>query len=248
MHVISPSQVEWPTQIVLIPRKYGSLHFWVYFRERNAITVRDSYPIPRLEECIDSLGHAWVFSTLDANPRYWQIKVSEGIRNKTIFTSHREKFSFICIPFGLKNDLATFRRVMDAILAALKWQFPFVYLNNSIHFSKSTWKHVQRIRQELQLLSDARGTLILKKCSFFTDTLGNLRHIIRPGKIKIETHTSNCIWHLKDPRNVTKLPSFLGFCNAFRQFIPSFAHIIDPPNKSLLRVSHKRLTVFPTKR
>jgi dUTPase len=101
--VIEPATSEWAAPIVLIPKPDGSLRFCIDYRRLNALTVRDSYPLPRMDDCLDSLGAANIFSTLDANSGYWQLNVAEADRDKTSFTSHRGTFRFKRMPFGLVN-------------------------------------------------------------------------------------------------------------------------------------------------
>jgi Reverse transcriptase (RNA-dependent DNA polymerase) len=101
--VIEPSTSEWASPVVLVPKPDGSMRFCIDYRRLNAITVRDSYPLPRMDECIDSLGDARVFSTLDCNSGYWQIPVNPGDREKTTFTSHEGLYKFLRMPFGLRN-------------------------------------------------------------------------------------------------------------------------------------------------
>jgi hypothetical protein len=89
LDVIEPSSSEWAAPIVLIPKYDGTLRFCIDFRKLNELTVRDSYPLPRMSDCLDSLGDAKIFSTLDANSGYWHLEMAEADREKTTFTSHR---------------------------------------------------------------------------------------------------------------------------------------------------------------
>ena len=101
--VIEPTTSEWASPIVLVAKPNGSTRFCVDYRRLNAITVRDSYPLPRIDECIDSLGDANIFTTLDCNSGYWQIPVRPEDREKTTFTSHEGLYRFLRMPFGLRN-------------------------------------------------------------------------------------------------------------------------------------------------
>ncbi len=101
-----------------------------------------SYPLPRMDECIDSLGDTKVFTTLDANSGYWQLPVWDKDRDITAFTSHAGLYEFTHMPFGLMNALATFQRALDIILAPFKWQTCLVYLDDIIIFSKCIEDHI----------------------------------------------------------------------------------------------------------
>jgi hypothetical protein len=118
--VIEPATCEWASPIVLVPKPDGSLRFFVDYRRLNAITVPDTYPLPRMDECIDSLGDAVVFNTLDCNSGYWQIPVHPEDRDKTTFTCHYGIYHFLRLPFVLRNAPATFQRAIDIILSGVK--------------------------------------------------------------------------------------------------------------------------------
>jgi Reverse transcriptase (RNA-dependent DNA polymerase) len=110
MKVIEPASRPWSAPIVLIPKPNGSIRFCVDYRKLNDVSVNDSYALPRIDDCLDSLGSAWYFTTLDANSGYWQINVAPEDREKTAFTSHRGLFQFLKMPFGLKTAPVTFQR------------------------------------------------------------------------------------------------------------------------------------------
>jgi len=137
MGVIEPSTGEWASPVVTVPKPDGSVHFCIEYRKLNLMTVKDAYPIPRMDECIDSLGDARVFSTLDCNAGYWQIPVAEEDNHLTVFTRHSGAWQCVRLPFGLWNARATFQRAMDMILAGVKWQICFVCLDDVIVFSRS---------------------------------------------------------------------------------------------------------------
>lgn len=194
----------------LCAEKDGTLRFCVDYRRLNALTVRDSYPIPRMDECIDSLADATIFTTLDANSGHWQIEIREEDKDKTTFTSHHGLFRFTRMPFGLKNAPGTFQRVIDVILSQVKWQYALVYLDDVIIFSKSVDEHFSHVSTGLQLFKSAGVSLKLKKCSLFTNKVDYLGHVIRPGKLQVAERTTEAIQGLKEPSTVTGMKSFLG--------------------------------------
>lgn len=169
--VIETAKIECTSPIVFAPRKDGSLRFYIYYRKSNAVTIRDSYPLPHMDECIDSLGDATVLSTLDANSGYWLIEIENGDRDKTAFTSHYALYLLVCMPFGLKNAIVTFQRAMDVVLASMKWQLALVYLDEIIAFLRTPKEHIVHVRRTLQLLYEAGVNVKLKKCKFFRKSL-----------------------------------------------------------------------------
>ena len=105
---------------MLIPKPDGSLRFCIDYRRVNANNARDTYPLPRLDECIDSLGDASVFKTLNCNSCYWQIPVAPQDRDKTTFTCHAGTYGYRRMPFGLTNAPAAFQRTLDIVLSPFK--------------------------------------------------------------------------------------------------------------------------------
>jgi Reverse transcriptase (RNA-dependent DNA polymerase) len=117
------------------------MRFCVDYRTLNNLTKHDVYSLPRLDECIDSLGDAVVFSTLNANSGYWQVSVHPDDRDKTTFTCHVGTFRFKRMTFGLRNAPSTFQRAMDVILSGVRWQKYLCYLGDIIVF----WKVMSKI-------------------------------------------------------------------------------------------------------
>jgi len=181
MGVIEPSTEEWASPVVMVPKPDGTVHFCIDYRRLNLMTVKDAYPIPRMEECLDSPGDAGVFSTLDCNAGYWQIPVSEEDKHLTGFSCHSGAWKCVRLPFGLCNAPATFQRAMDMILAGIKWQICLAYLYDVIVFSRCPEEHLQHLDEVLTRQGYAGVTLKAAKCHFFQEEVEYLGHVIRLG-------------------------------------------------------------------
>jgi len=137
LKVIEPSHSAWASPVVIVPKKNGKARFCVDCRRLNIITKKDAYPLPRMEDCLDSLGDARVFTSLDCKAGYYQVPLRPADREKTAFTTHAGIYHWLSMPFGLTNAPATFQRALDIILSGLKWQLCLVYLDDVIIFSAS---------------------------------------------------------------------------------------------------------------
>jgi len=188
--VIEPATSEWASPVVLVPKKDASLRFCVDYRRLNAKTVGDAYPLPRIDDCLDSLGNATIFTTLDCNAGYWQVPVAPADRDKTTFTSYMGTYRYVRMPFGLRNAPATFQRALDIILSGVRWQSCLIYLDDVIVFSTSVEEHLVHVNQVLTLLREAGVTLKLSKCRFFQPRVDYLGHVITPGKLHVATENT----------------------------------------------------------
>jgi RNase H-like domain found in reverse transcriptase/Reverse transcriptase (RNA-dependent DNA polymerase)/Integrase zinc binding domain/Integrase core domain/Chromo (CHRromatin Organisation MOdifier) domain len=233
--VIEPAMSEWASPIVLVSKSDGSLRFCVDYRRLNAITVPDTYPLPRMDECIDSLGDAAIFTTLDCNSGYWQIPVDPPDRDKTTFTSHYGTYRFRRLPFGLRNAPATFQRAIDVILSGIKWKTCLVYLDDVIIFSPDRETHLAHVDEALSLLRHAGLSLKLRKCRFFSEAVDYLGHVIRPGRLGVAEKNTESLRDAAPPRTQTEMRSFLGLCNVYRRFVPKFSAIAAPLNAYLTK-------------
>ena len=231
--IIRPSKSDWASPVVLAPKGDGSLRFCIDYRAVNEATRRDSYPIPRMDDCIDTLGEARYFSTLDANSGYWQIPMRKKDIPITAFTSHEGLYEFVRMPFGLKNAPATFQRALDMILSGYNWKTCLVYIDDVIIYSRTGEDHLRDVDSVLQVLKQAGVSLKFDKCRFFTDSVRYLGHIIRPGTLEVDDSHVRALKLAKPPKTTSELRSFLGFTNVYRRFINNYTETARPLFKLL---------------
>lgn len=168
-------------------------------------------------------------------------------RDKTAFTSNPGRYWFTKMRFELKNAPATFQRVMDVIPAFILWHFDLVYLYDIVVISKSPVNHIEQIRHMLRVLYKAGTKLKLNKCKFFVETIDYLSHIVRFSRIELAERTMDAITKLKNPTTQMEPNFFLGLCNAFSRFLPSFVRLTAPLDKTLRKYQPQTFGPFDEK-
>ena len=144
-NVIELGSSPWSSPVVLVRKKDGSIRFCVDYRKLNAITRFDAFPLPRIDETLESLGGARFFSTLDLLSGYWQVGLTEQARLKSAFTTRSGLFLWNVMPFGLCNAPSTFERLMEFVLQGLQWQTCLVYLDDVVVFARTEKEMLVRL-------------------------------------------------------------------------------------------------------
>ena len=176
--IIEPSINPWSSPIVLATKKDHSTRFCVDYRALNEITRKDSYPLPNIQDCFDALGGTSWFSSIDLQSGYWQVEMQKEDAPKTAFTCSEGLFQFKVLPFGCCNGPPTFQRLMDFVLAGLKWRICLLYLDDVIVFSKTFEDHVQQLSLVLTRIGVADLKVAPKKCHFFQSEVVFLGHVV----------------------------------------------------------------------
>jgi hypothetical protein len=226
--VIMPSTSPCGSPIVLVPKKDGTWRMCVDFRALNKITVKNRYPLPRIDDLLDQLKDAKYFTKLDLRSGYHQIRIVEGDTWKTAFKTKQGLFEWMVMPFGLCNAPATFMRVMNDVLRPFLDDCVIVYLDDILIFSKSREEHVMHVKQVLDVLRKEKLFLKMSKCEFGKTSLIYLGHIVGGGELKIDPSKVKVILEWPKPNNVTEVRSFLGATQYWRKFIANFSSIAAP--------------------
>lgn len=153
--VVQPSTSPWASPAVLVRKKDGSNRFCVDYRKVNSVTRKDAYPLPRIDETLDTLAGSKWFTTLDLISGYWQVEMSEKDKEKTAFCTSCGLFEFNVMPFGLCNTPATFQRLMELVLAGLQWKSCLIYLDDVIIVGRTFSEHLHNLRGVLNCIREA---------------------------------------------------------------------------------------------
>ena len=148
-------------------KKNRKKRFCVDYRKLNAITKKDSYLLPHIDELLDSLARATYFSTLDLMSKYWQVMMHPADREKTAFITKYGTYEFNVMPFGLCNAPATFQRLMNQIYQGIAYKYVIVYLDDTNVFSRTFKDHIQHLRKVFTRIRKAGLKLNLEKCTFW---------------------------------------------------------------------------------
>ena len=227
-NIIRESTSPYAAPVVMVPKKGGELRFCIDYRLLNKATIKDRYPLPRIDDTIDALHGAKFFSTLDLFSGYWQIEIDEKDKFKTAFICEYGQYEFNRMPFGLTNAPGTFQRLMNKILKPVLYQSALVYLDDIIVFSKSINEHIRDLATVFKLLAANGLKLKLKKCEFFKETIDYLGHVVSPEGVAPNDKKIQSIIDYPEPRNTKELSSFLGLASYYRKFIRAFAEKAHP--------------------
>ena len=221
--VIRESCSPYASPIVVVRKKDGSLRLCVDYRKLNQKTVKDAYPLPRIEESWDALKGAKYFTTLDLAAGYHQVAMDEKDRAKTAFTTPFGLYEYERMPFGLCNAPATFQRLMQATMSDLIFQIMLVYLDDILVYGKTFSEHLARVDKVFCRLKEAGLKLKPSKCAFLQREVTYLGHRVSAKGISTDPEKVTVVQQWPTPKSMRHLRSFLGFCSYYRRFVPSFA-------------------------
>ena len=242
--IITPSNSPWASPGVLAPKKDGTFRFCIDYRKLNAVTIRDAYPIPRIDDTLDALEEAKFISTIDLRSGYWQVGMDPKSQAMIAFISHRGLFEFKVMPYRLTNAPATIQRLMDILLVGLKWQCCLVYIDDVIIYSRSFEQHINDLKEVFDALRHSNLTLKASKCHFCRKEIKYLGHIITKDGVKSDPELISAVKEFPRPRKVKDIQTFLGLTGYYRRFIQNYAKLAEPLLKQIRNNQNKPNTNY----
>ena len=222
----SPSEGEWASPCILVPKPDGSSRFCVDFRLVNKQIKSDAFPMPRLLDCVDQIGEAKFISKLDLLKGYWQVPLSPKAKKVYSFVTNAGLYSFDVLPFGCKNAPASFQRLMNKVVHGI----PGVacYLDDIIVYSDTLPDHLSQLTSLLQALKEANLVVNLAKSEFLKSSVEYLGHVVGHGKVKPKNANVQSILDMKSPSDLKSLRRFLGAAGFYRRFCRNFSSVCLP--------------------
>jgi hypothetical protein len=164
---ICPSVSPWGAPVLFVKNKYGTMRLCIDFRQLNKVTVKNKYPLPRIDDLFDQLKGAKVFSKIDIRSRYHQVRIRDEDISKTSFRTRYGHYEFTVVPFGFSNAPVVFMCLMNGVFRNYLDKFVIVFLDDILVYSKTEEEHEQHLRMVLQVLKEHQLYAKLSKCSFY---------------------------------------------------------------------------------
>ncbi|CAI7792914.1 unnamed protein product, partial [Closterium sp. NIES-53] len=225
---IRVSSSPYAAPILFVKKKDGSLRMCIDYCALKKLTIKNRYPLPRVDELFEQLGEAKFFSKLDLRSSYHQVRVAEEDIEKTAFRTRYGHFEFLVLPFGLTNAPATFMCLMHNIFRDFLDRFVIVFIDDILIFSKSLKEHSEHLRQVLTKLHEHRLFAKESKCGFTKASIPFLSHIISHNQLSMDPTKIQVVEYWQQPTCIKDLQAFLGLANYYRKFINHFAAITSP--------------------
>ena len=222
---IEPSQSNWSSPCLLVPKPDQSYRMCTDFRKLNSVTKTDTFPIPRIDDCIDKVGKAKYVTKIDLLKGFYQVPLTERAKELSAFVTPSGLYQYKVMAFGMKNSPATFQRLINSVMSGIDGCD--AYIDDAIIYSDTLEEHLSTIRQFYDRLSDAKLTINLSKSEFACATVTFLGHVVGQGQIKPVDSKVCAINDFPRPENKKQLRRFL-WLGITGSFVLIFLQLVSP--------------------
>ncbi|GJX20975.1 putative reverse transcriptase domain-containing protein [Tanacetum coccineum] len=228
---IRPSSSPWGAPVLFVKKKDGSFRMCIDYRELNKLTVKNRYPLPRIDDLFDQLQGSSVYSKIDLRSGYHQLRVREEDIPKTAFRTRYGHYEFQVMPFGLTNAPAVFMDLMNRVCKPYLDKFVIVFIDDILIYSKNKQEHEEHLKLILELLKKEELYAKFSKCEFWIPKVQFLGHVIDSEGIHVDPAKIESIKDWTSPKSPTEIRQFLGLAGYYRRFIEGFSKIAKPMTK-----------------
>nr|GEV37102.1 putative reverse transcriptase domain-containing protein [Tanacetum cinerariifolium] len=225
---IRPSSSPWGAPALFVKKKDGSFRMCIDYRELNKLTIKNRYPLSRIDDLFDQLQGAQYFSKIDLRSGYHRLRVHEDDIPKTAFRTRYGHFEFTLMPFGLNNAPAVFMDLMNRVYRPYLDKFVIVFIDDILIYSKTREEHEMHLGLVLELLKKEKLYVRFSKCEFWLREVQFLGHVINGDGIHVDPSKIEVVKNWEAPRTPFKVHSFLGLTGYYRRFIENFYKIAKP--------------------
>ncbi|CAA0806248.1 Uncharacterized mitochondrial protein AtMg00860, partial [Striga hermonthica] len=225
---IRPSVSPWRAPVLFVKKKDSSMRMCIDYRELNNLTVKNKYPLPRIEDLFDQLRGASVFSKIDLRSGYHQLKIKESDVSKTAFRTRYGHYEFVVMPFGLSNAPVVFMDLMNCVFHPYLDRFIIVFIDDILVYSRDLEEHKEHLRIVLETLRREKLYAKFSKCEFWLDRVAFLGHIVTARGIEVDPGKIEAVSKWETPKNASDIRSFLGLAGYYRRFIEGFSKVAQP--------------------
>ncbi|KAJ9536144.1 LOW QUALITY PROTEIN: hypothetical protein OSB04_un000677 [Centaurea solstitialis] len=225
---IRPSSSPWGAPVLFVKKKDGSFRMCIDYRELNKITIKNRYPLPRIDDLFDQLQGATYFSKIDLRSGYHQMRVREEDIAKTAFRTRYGRYEFLVMPFGLTNAPAVFMDLMNRVCRPYLDKFVIVFIDDILIYSQSKEDNEHHLRLILELLKAEKLYAKFSKCEFWIREVHFLGHVVNKEGIHVDPARVEAVKKWEAPKTPTEIRQFLGLAGYYRRFIANFSKIAQP--------------------
>eukprot|EP00253_Pinus_taeda_P028202 PITA_28202 len=229
---IRPSVSPWGAPVLFVRKKDGTLRMCIDYRQLNKLTIKNKYPLPRIDEIFDQVKGAKVFSKIDLRSGYHQIRIKDEDIAKTAFRTRYGHYEFVVLPFGLTNAPATFMCLMNSVFHQFLDKFVLIFIDDILIYSRSKEEHEEHLRMVLQTLWEHQLYAKLSKCDFYKEEIQYLGHVISKEGIAVDPEKIKTILEWPVPKDVADIRSFMGLAGYYRRFVEGLSRVAYPITSS----------------